>query len=191
MQDAGRKYKRIDTNWIVRIEARERTAADRIRNVSSTGVFIETPNPFPPSSLIEFDFHVPGRPETVHATGLVRWVNDGRHDDLPVGMGIEFSHVSASIRTNIQKMVAGEMAEDPLAPLKATPEHQAILAVYVRRVGTKVSLDDLVAETGLPADALRMTLIDFTLFDLVGLNGDTIQFKLCEDPALAQALAVA
>lgn len=113
-----RRFKRLPTALIASIRMRKPTQTEvlqiQIRNVSSGGVFIVTPFPFPISSLVEFDFNLPGQKEIVHVKGVVRWTQTQGPD---TGMGIEFLEVTAESREVIQDYVKRrDEEENPALP---------------------------------------------------------------------------
>jgi uncharacterized protein (TIGR02266 family) len=189
-----RKFKRLSTSWIVRIRTRKPTDTtrvrfdERIRNVSLGGVFIETRYPFRVGSIVEFDFNMPGHPELIHAKGMVRWSNDGSMREMPLGMGIEFLEVSSLARDAIHGYVEGQAGGDLLGPLTASEEHRALLKFYKQKLGQTFKLDGLSALLGMAHERLIALLSDFALYDLVGFQGDDVQFKKSGDAKLERAV---
>lgn len=194
MSEEGRRFKRLGANWIVRIRTQKPTDSSRIRmnerikNISLGGVFIETSYPFPAGSFVEFDFNLPGHPDMIHARGIVKWVNDGRYQDQPRGMGVEFVEVTTASQSAIEGFVETTPADNLLAPLLTTDDHKAILAFYKQKVGETFQVETLAKFTSIPPERLVPVLSDFAIFDLVSVQGPEIRFKTCADPALKASI---
>jgi uncharacterized protein (TIGR02266 family) len=66
-------------------------------NVSTGGVFIETPEPLPVDTPLTLTFTIPGNAEPISCSGRVAWINSPhglKHQRLPPGMGIQFVGLS-------------------------------------------------------------------------------------------------
>jgi uncharacterized protein (TIGR02266 family) len=66
-------------------------------NISKGGMFIKTNSPHPLGTVLSLEFTLPGRKETIHATGLVVWhhkpaqTNVSSHEP---GMGIKLTEIN-------------------------------------------------------------------------------------------------
>jgi uncharacterized protein (TIGR02266 family) len=194
------RYRRISTNWIVRIRSRtplESTRLrldERIRNVSLGGVFIETRYPFPVGAMVEFEFQLPGHAATYQAKGIVRWANDGTIPDQAIGMGIEFIEVAQKTREVIEHAVQSPAAASPpaacsrIAPLIASHDHQKILRFHRTVEGRTLSLEDVASRSGVAADHLLGVLSDFAVQGLAVFEGNRVRFQPIPDAELRRAV---
>lgn len=194
MTSDQRRYKRLNTNWVVRIRATRytdtsvRRMREHIRNISVGGVYIETSVPLDVGTHIELVFAVPGRPGQVHTKGVVRWSNDGHNKDQPVGMGIEFLEVSTSEREAIQAYIANQGSKEILESLLQTPVHQNLLRLYCRKVGEQFDLDVLASFLSCPKSQLLEAVRDFARMQLVAFSNDTVAFLRPESGELSEAI---
>jgi hypothetical protein len=72
-----------------------------IRNISTSGVFIETAHGFSPSNIVNLRFSLGGSKELVNCSAIVRNVQPGR------GFGVEFLDLSTEARGFIAMFVTG------------------------------------------------------------------------------------
>ena len=64
-------------------------------NVSETGMFIETPDPYPLNALVNIEFNLPGVHEPVRVTGrAVSSLDDANAAEHIMGNGFLFEHVT-------------------------------------------------------------------------------------------------
>jgi uncharacterized protein (TIGR02266 family) len=166
MSQDKRKFKRLKTDWIVKIKSSQAPTEDleRIKDVSLGGVFIETRYPFEIGRMVEFEFKIPGLAETLVARGVVRWSNDGSLPDQPLGMGIQFVELASAGVDRISTMVEIESPKEatPISLLTKTPLHVRLLKFYHQRKGTDTYDVAVLAEffqTG--AESLAPVLKDF------------------------------
>ena len=104
--DTARKYLGVATRTATRIEARLEISyglgADRLLshysiNISTGGLFLETPEPLPSETPLILEFTLPDRPAPIRCRGRVAWVNPPDHpkkQELPPGMGIQFINLA-------------------------------------------------------------------------------------------------
>lgn len=72
-----------------------------VSDLSETGVFVHTPDRLPVGSIIELRFTVfPEEPVLFEARGRVV-----RHDEEPLGMGVEFSALDETARDVVRKIL--------------------------------------------------------------------------------------
>jgi uncharacterized protein (TIGR02266 family) len=106
-------------------------------DVSKGGIYIKTPNPFPPGTLLKFEIRLAGDQAVIAGVGRVVWKRDNTqaNADRPAGMGVKFIKLDDSSKVVIDKLVltkadAGKSFEseaqtemEPLAPAAkpATP----------------------------------------------------------------------
>ena len=113
MDTERRRFKRLPTALIARLRTRKPTQGEllqiQISNVSTGGVFISTLQPFPIGTVVEFDFHLPGATDAVHATGVVRWI---LHHPPDIGMGVEFLEVTTASRVSLDTFIRRKMDDE-------------------------------------------------------------------------------
>jgi uncharacterized protein (TIGR02266 family) len=174
-----RQYRRLDTNLVANIRtARSDDTQIRemstITNLSSGGVFITTPYPFPLGAFVEFDFAIPGSSEaSIHVKGVVRWSNPSPPDP---GMGIEFIEVTSGNRDQLQSYVDVRIVEEYVRPLTQTPAHQSLLRLYYRKIGDSFAVDALALFLGMEREDLDSALVDFEGQGLVASASDKVSF---------------
>jgi uncharacterized protein (TIGR02266 family) len=82
-------------------------------NISKGGMFIKTNSPHPLGTVLSLEFTLPGRKETIHATGLVVWhhkpaqTNVSSHEP---GMGIKLTEINPMDLALIEDYVFVEQA---------------------------------------------------------------------------------
>ncbi|GEM_PF-1923152 len=189
-----RRFKRLDTNWVVRIRATRFTDTsiermrDHIRNVSTGGVFIETTMPFEIGTHVELVFAIPQRTGQFTVKGVVRWSNAGRERNRPLGMGVEFLEVTSSTRAAIEDYIAEAGAKRILEPLVRTTVHRNLLRIHVRRVGEQFNLDVLAQFLGCSKRALQDAVRSFAKLGLITIQNDLVAFVAVKDRELADAI---
>ncbi len=190
----NRKYKRLNASWGVKIRATHytledlRRMRDRIKNVSLGGVFIETEMPLAAGTHLEFCFSVPGRTDEVQAKGIVRWANDGRRPDEPIGMGIEFLEVMARTKTSLRIYLATIASHQIIGPLLQSPLHQTLLRYYANSIGSAVPLEIVVRYLRCTPGDLLEALKDFLKLGLVAYAQETLQFLRPESEAVRKCV---
>jgi uncharacterized protein (TIGR02266 family) len=77
-----------------------------LTNLSLGGVGIKTSKTLPYGTPVSMCFSVPGSSKETEMIGRVAWTNkDGQH-------GIQFSGLSAAVRTTLQRWLHAEMKKD-------------------------------------------------------------------------------
>ena len=77
-------------------------------DVSKGGIFIKTPTPFPPGTLIKFEIRIANDKAVIMGVGRVVWKREASQSagDRPSGMGVKFIKIDDSSRTVIDRVVA-------------------------------------------------------------------------------------
>jgi uncharacterized protein (TIGR02266 family) len=101
-------------------------------DVSKGGIFIKTPSPFPPGTLLKFEIRIAGDKAVISGVGRVVWKREAGQSttERPSGMGVKFIKLDDSSRAVIDKLVdakgpdagaAFEEGNTEVAPLKPPP----------------------------------------------------------------------
>src|SRR5262245_3527580 len=91
-------------------------------DVSRGGIFIKTPSPFPPGTLLKFEIRLQDEQTMLSGVGRVVWKRDAAdsNDERPSGMGVKFIKIDDKSRAMIAKLVDaqgnGESAFDQGKP---------------------------------------------------------------------------
>lgn len=77
-------------------------------DVSRGGLFIKTPSPFPPGTLLKFEIRIAEDQTIITGVGRVVWKRDAAQvtEDRPVGMGVKFLKIDETSRQTIDLIVA-------------------------------------------------------------------------------------
>src|SRR5439155_19901074 len=77
-------------------------------DVSKGGLFIKTPTPFPPGTLIKFEIRIAGDKAVIAGVGRVVWKREAGSAaaERPAGMGVKFIKIDESSRQVIDRVVA-------------------------------------------------------------------------------------
>src|SRR5580704_17528756 len=77
-------------------------------DVSKGGLFIKTPTPFPPGTLIKFEIRIANDRAVIMGVGRVVWKREPSQaaGDRPAGMGVKFIKIDDSSRQLIDRVVA-------------------------------------------------------------------------------------
>jgi uncharacterized protein (TIGR02266 family) len=77
-------------------------------DVSKGGIFIKTPTPFPPGTLIKFEIRIAGDKAVIAGVGRVVWKREAGSAaaERPAGMGVKFIKIDESSRQVIDRVVA-------------------------------------------------------------------------------------
>ncbi len=101
--------RRRQTRVSVRLKVEYRTLgsfiSDWMDNISEGGLFLLSSNPLPIGTQVRLVFSLPGIPLLFDLLGKVRWATAAYREHS--GMGIEFTHISDSVRNRIQHYLAG------------------------------------------------------------------------------------
>src|SRR3978361_1940701 len=77
-------------------------------DVSRGGMFIKTPSPFPPGTLLEFEVKIAADQKVIQGVGRVVWKRDSESsagDSRPTGMGVKFIKIDDASRKVIDTLV--------------------------------------------------------------------------------------
>ena len=79
-------------------------------DVSRGGIFIKTPSPFLPGTLLKFEIRIADDKPMLQGVGRVVWKRDaaGSGPDKPAGMGVKFIKVDEASRTLIDRLVVSK-----------------------------------------------------------------------------------
>jgi hypothetical protein len=82
----------------------------RITDLSASGIFIDTLNPAPEGSILQFSFCLPDDLQAIPiiGEGQVSWMQD------MVGMGVQFTYLSETNRGRIARFLSRKAVLDPL-----------------------------------------------------------------------------
>src|SRR6187397_2867945 len=77
-------------------------------DVSKGGLFVKTPTPFPPGTLLKFEIRLAGDKSVISGVGRVVWKREPTQasSDKPAGMGVKFIKIDDASRAVIDKLVA-------------------------------------------------------------------------------------
>ncbi len=108
-QRARRTADRVEADfWVERAEG-ESLTWQRAANVSVGGLYLESPLPLPPGSIMMLEFQLPGGDKPIRCGGEVRSTTGG---DRP-GMNIEFFELRDDDQGRIASFVDGLQLPDP------------------------------------------------------------------------------
>src|SRR5258708_31447464 len=76
-------------------------------DVSKGGIFIKTPTPFPPGTLLKFEIRIAGDKAVIAGVGRVVWKREPTQasTERPAGMGVKFIKIDDASRTTIDRLV--------------------------------------------------------------------------------------
>ncbi len=77
-------------------------------DVSRGGMFIKTPSPFPPGTLLKFEVKIAADQKVIQGGGRVVWkreATDARDNAHPAGMGVKFIKIDDTSRKTIDQLV--------------------------------------------------------------------------------------
>ena len=100
-----RKQPRIALSLDVTYESGDDFLSSFLSNISSDGVFIETPKPLELNTRLRVCFHIPGISESMVVAGTVVWVRDLESSYKP-GMGIRFDEMEPEDRERLDRFLA-------------------------------------------------------------------------------------
>jgi uncharacterized protein (TIGR02266 family) len=86
-------------------------------NVSSSGMFLFTQEPFAVGSDLKMSFTLPGDDKAITVRATVIWVRQSRQAaDRQAGMGVHFVEIDESDRERIRRFVAKTAGPGPSVP---------------------------------------------------------------------------
>lgn len=196
--DDKRKFKRLNTTWLVRMkqksasDVQELTNKDKeaqTKNVGLGGIFVDTNMPFPLGTYLEMDLSIPGYPEALTVIGIVKWANASRGLEGPVGMGVEFLEVSTKNKSIIEHFVEIRTATETIKNLTANVLKQNLLKLYCKKGGEQFKLEDLNTTLGGSGDLFASAIKDFEEHKLIqAVSRDEIKFIPPTDKKLAELI---
>ncbi|HEY8943138.1 MAG TPA: TIGR02266 family protein [Polyangiaceae bacterium] len=105
-------------------------------DVSRGGMFIKTPSPFPPGTLLKFEVKISGEQRVMQGVGRVVWKRESSEvsDARPAGMGVKFIKIDDESRRVIDQLVAArgdstsafEQGGDGAAPTRPDASSRAV-----------------------------------------------------------------
>lgn len=82
-------------------------------DVSRGGMYIKTPQPFPPGTLLKFEVKIAADQKVMQGVGRVVWRReaDDASSDHPAGMGVKFIKLDDESKNNIDQLVTARMGD--------------------------------------------------------------------------------
>src|SRR4051812_44503021 len=79
-------------------------------DVSRGGIFIKTPSPFPPGTLLKFEIRLQDEQSVLAGVGRVVWKRDAGESasEMPAGMGVKFIKIDDKSKGLIQRLVESQ-----------------------------------------------------------------------------------
>ena len=76
-------------------------------DVSRGGIYIKTPSPFPPGTLLKFEIRIADEQAVLSGVGRVVWKRepDGATTESPAGMGVKFIKIDDKSKGVIARLV--------------------------------------------------------------------------------------
>ncbi|MDQ2647230.1 MAG: TIGR02266 family protein, partial [Myxococcota bacterium] len=101
-------------------------------DVSRGGMFIKTPSPFPPGTLLKFEVKIADEQRLMQGVGRVVWKREANdsNDSRPAGMGVKFIKIDDESRRTIERLVdarggdgdnAFDQGNAPRVPVASAP----------------------------------------------------------------------
>src|SRR5438105_9468328 len=77
-------------------------------DVSKGGIFVKTPTPFPPGTLLKFEIRLAGDKSVISGVGRVVWKREptSAGAERPAGMGVKFIKIDDASRAVIDQLIA-------------------------------------------------------------------------------------
>src|SRR6185503_9882722 len=112
-------------------------------DVSRGGIFIKTPSPFPPGTLLKFEIRIQDEQSVLAGVGRVVWKRETNEAsaDLPAGMGVKFIKIDDKSKGLIQRLVETQAQQGGTSAYEAG------------KGGDGAGADESPAETPAPAAA--------------------------------------
>ncbi|OGR01170.1 MAG: hypothetical protein A2284_08160 [Deltaproteobacteria bacterium RIFOXYA12_FULL_61_11] len=102
--DELRRDTRIPVRLRVDFRQHDNFLFEYTENLSNSGIFIITPTPLPPGTMLELVFH-PDQPSApIEIRGEVIWINPPEQSTKP-GMGVKFIDVPRKTKETITRLV--------------------------------------------------------------------------------------
>jgi uncharacterized protein (TIGR02266 family) len=110
-------------------------------DVSRGGIFIKTPSPFPPGTLLKFEIRIQDEQSVLAGVGRVVWKRESNEvsGEMPAGMGVKFIKIDDKSKSLIQRLVeaqgggtsafeAGKSGDGSGVPMEDSPDDAAAAA---------------------------------------------------------------
>ncbi|MCK9522666.1 MAG: TIGR02266 family protein [Proteobacteria bacterium] len=116
MASTERRDERIPVNLKIRFKSAtvSEFVEKHANDLSQGGIFIRTPKPMPPGTLIKFDFRLEDDSSVIQGVGRVVWIRkEGEEPPRPAGMGIKFIKLDEQSRQNLSKVLQQRVSQMP------------------------------------------------------------------------------
>ena len=100
---------RLPVYMEVAYQSGDKYVTNYLFNISRSGAFIQTPDPFDPGTQIDISFHIPGLSGSFNVMVTVTW-NHGPERSFRPGMGVRFDKMSSEDRRRLDDFL--EMFEN-------------------------------------------------------------------------------
>lgn len=171
-------------NRILRVEATADVLTRMITSIpGDSGVAIQSDNPFPPNTVVEVRFTVPGKEDEFSGLGLVRWTDDKT-------MGVTFIKIQAIPKGGKSGLMrlSGPMA---IGPLTATPIHQRLLRYVYSNIGQTPTLPQVASALGVGAKMAEDPITTFERASMIKRRSDgKLELLWPKDEALQKEIVV-
>lgn len=130
-------------------------------DVSRGGIFIKTPSPFPPGTLLKFEIRISEEQTVLAGVGRVVWKRESAQaaPDTPAGMGVKFIKIDEKSKDIISRLVdaqdgagstyeQGKPEEPAPRPAAATAGAKPAGATAPRRASTMLGLGAIGSKGG-------------------------------------------
>jgi uncharacterized protein (TIGR02266 family) len=107
-------------------------------DVSRGGIFIKTPSPFPPGTLLKFEIRISEEQTVLAGVGRVVWKRESAQaaPDTPAGMGVKFIKIDEKSKDIISRLVDAQDGEGSTYE-KGKPEEPAPRPAAAASAGAK------------------------------------------------------
>ena len=105
----NRRSPRLPISMEVVYQRGNKFISSYLYNISRSGAFIQTPEPFDPGTRIEISFSIHGLGDSFNVTVTVTW-NQGPERSFRPGMGVRFDEMSSADRRRLNDFL--EMFEN-------------------------------------------------------------------------------
>src|SRR5688500_10474755 len=95
-------------------------------DVSKGGIFVKTPTPFPPGTLLKFEIRLAGDTSVIAGVGRVVWKREptSAGPEKPAGMGVKFIKIDDASRLIIDRLTKQEGAGSAYTADPATADEE-------------------------------------------------------------------
>jgi hypothetical protein len=107
----ARRRQRIPTDLVARIHAASGMKVASVYNLSATGAFLETPRPNQEQARVEVEIPLPSGTLRLPArVTLTNVAGNLKRDNLPRGMGVQFTEVGPADKAELERYVEEQAA---------------------------------------------------------------------------------